>query len=114
MDKMTEVLDKILPKFLEELEKHCITYKAIGSGSGESPKWIQFHGMDYDYDDNVILFRSSQRAIGFSIDLTEMLTTEEIKYFYFMPFNKKYDYFKNKKYEYIAENHPTITEGGTR
>lgn len=128
---MNEILDKLKPEFIKELDKHCVLFMTIGSRSSESPKWLQYRGveehlpMKYTKEGNVeriswgedeepyMVFKSSQCGIGFSISITDKLSEEEISMvrhsFYLV-----YPYFKSLKYKHIRENYPTITEGGTQ
>ncbi len=100
-----EKLKKYKDKFLEKLEYQCILYKLIGNGTHESPMWLQ---MRNSYKKTTLLFENSQKdGLGFEIKLSRgdnfgrhVLLDEE--------FRITYNYFRDLKYTYIKENHPTI------
>ena len=99
---MTDTLKKYTPQFIEELEFHCCRFKILGLCNPESPKWIQYRGIDRE--NNLIKFASSQRsAIGFNIpiDPNDLDTFAGNS-------SKVYDYFRSIKYSHIQTNHPTI------
>ena len=64
-----EKLKKYKDKFLEKLEYQCILYKLIGSGTHESPMWLQ---MRNSYKKSTLLFENSQKdGLGFEIKLSK-------------------------------------------
>jgi len=101
-----QILEQYKEPFLAILNDHCNVSKAIGSGPAESPKWIQLQ--EEDEDEGILIFRNSQRSnIEFSLPINE----DHKKYY--IDYLELYNYFKTLKYEFIRENHPTITSGGT-
>ena len=96
-------LEKYKDKFLEKLEYQCNVYKLIGNGTSESPMWFQLQAKALDEDRAVLFFRSSQKNISFEIELDE-----DDSWMQYEAFNNLYNYFRDLKYEYIKENHPTI------
>lgn len=101
-----ENLKKYKNKFLEKLEYHCNVYKLIGNGTTESPMWLQLRN-SFDIERNrraVLLFVNSQRdSLGFEIELED-----DDNWIEYEAFKIAYDYFRELKYTYIQENHPTI------
>lgn len=106
MTNTNTILEKYKESFLSELERACNIYKLIGSGTHESPMWFQLRN-SFDIERkkrDVLLFVNSQRnGIYFEIELNEGDNWLE-----FEAFGIVYDYFKQLKYDYIKENHPTI------
>ncbi len=100
-----KTFEKYREPFLIMLEELCISYKAIGMGTFESPMWQQYQGI-YDTGDEEQRpkFRSSQSSLGFFLNYVD----EEDKLVFRHNFSKIYDFFKSVKYAYIEENHPTI------
>jgi hypothetical protein len=95
-------LESLKDAFIEQLEKYCVLYKLIGFNKYESPMWFQYRGIK----DNEVLFISSQKSqMQFSIPI---LTDQYITPDQCLATNQAYDYFRNLKYEYIQNNHPTI------
>lgn len=101
-----ELFEKYKAPFLEWLEDMCNEYKAIGSGTDESPMWLQYCGIhDHGDEENRPKFRSSQRNLGFFlnyIDEEDKIRFRQVQY------GDLYNLFRNLKYEYIKENHPTV------
>ena len=98
------ILEKYKESFLAELETACNIYKLIGSGTHESPMWFQYRSKSFEQDNSKLLFANSQKnAIYFEIEIEE-----EDSWIQYEAFNNLYDYFRDLKYEYIKENHPTI------
>lgn len=97
-------LEKYKDKFLENIEYNCNLYKLIGNGTTESPMWFQYRSKSFDEENGAMLFANSQKSsINFEIEL-EL----EDSWMQFEAFNTIYYYFRDLKYEYIKENHPTI------
>lgn len=100
-DPIKELCKKYLPKFLEELNEHCVLFKMIGMGSFESPKWFQYRGKE----NGKLVFKSSQTDnIWFAIDLEE----KDVEQITHEDYDEIYLYFRAAKYAYIKEHHPTI------
>jgi hypothetical protein len=109
-----EIIEKITPLFIEQLEHMTITYKVIGvsgefavkHGLGhydESPMWLQYQGANED--STAVVFKCSMSRNGFEIPMSE----EEIDALCFSGGTSHlYDYFKKVKYEYLRDNHPTV------
>jgi len=93
MKKLFETLEALKPSFIEGLNNQLSIYTTIGSGTSESPMWIQ---MD-QVKDGVLRFVNSQKTgIGFRIpvdDETKKLISEYR--------DECYDYFKYVKYKHI-------------
>ena len=97
-------LEKYKDKFLEQLEYQCNVYKLIGNGTSESPMWFQYRSKSFNDENSNLLFVNSQKSgIYFEIEIEE-----EYSWIHWKPFGQMYDYFRDLKYEYIKENHPTI------
>ena len=97
-------LDKYKDRFHELIGGACLFYKIAGFGTSESPMWFQLR-VDPDELNRVSLFfANSQRPdISFSIPLEE-----DDQWVMYEAFNETYNYFRDLKYTYIRENHPTI------
>jgi hypothetical protein len=100
MDKLKKYNDK----FIENLEYNCNVYKLIGNGTTESPMWFQYRSKSFDEENGKLLFANSQKS---SIQFEIELDTEDY-WMQFEAFNNLYNYFRDLKYAYIKENHPTI------
>ena len=103
--EIKEILKEYEPEFLEWLERCCNVYKVVGMSRSESPMWIQYK------QDN--LFASSQGYKGnnyLNIFLYLNLKKEHEQYFNWRADNREeiYDHFRDLKYNYIKENHPTV------
>ena len=99
-----ENFKKYKDKFLEKLEYQCIIYKLIGNGITESPMWFQYRSKCFEEDNNKLLFVNSQKSgIYFEIEIEK-----EDSWIQYEAFTQLYDYFRDLKYTYIQENHPTI------
>ena len=99
-------LEKYKDKFLENIEYQCNIYKLIGNGTTESPMWFQYRSKSFEEDNNnnKLLFVNSQKSgIYFEIEIEK-----EDSWIQYEAFTQLYDYFRDLKYEYIKENHPTI------
>lgn len=97
-----EILQDLKAIFINALETHTIMYKLIGFGIRESPMWFQYKGVSEDGEK--LLFQSSRKCeIRFEVPCTE----EQGEYAQYHS-EKTYDYFREIKYEYLKENHPTV------
>ena len=95
------MIEKYKDDFLDKLGKAAITYKLIGTSESESPMWFQYSGLK----DGSLLFTSSQRhGIWFAVKLKD----EDIEDVTFYRYNLIYEYFRNLKYEYLREFHPSV------
>lgn len=105
-EKTQAILEQYKQSFLGQLDHQCLLFKTIGSGVRESPKWIQLQ--EEDEVNGKLIFRNSQvPEIGFELEMNADHKG------YYIDYMELYDYFKQLKYDFIRENHPTITEGGT-
>lgn len=93
-----EMLQEFKGQFIELLNEHLGTYVFIGTPNIESPMWYQFTGEQ----DNNLVFRSSQKELGFRIPITNKFNLYE------EDFTEVYNYFKRVKYEHIRDNWPTV------
>lgn len=100
MKKLLEILEALKPQFIEGLNKQLFIYTTIGSGTSESPMWIQ---MD-QVKDGVLKFVNSQKTgIGFIIPV-DAETQELIRAYR----DECYDYFKYVKYSHIHKVTRTV------
>jgi hypothetical protein len=100
MKKLFDTLEALKPQFLEGLNNQLFIYTTIGSGTSESPMWIQ---MD-QVKDGVLRFVNSQKTgIGFRIPVDA--ETEKLISGYR---DECYDYFKYVKYTHIHEVARTV------
>jgi hypothetical protein len=99
--QVNEVLSSYVEEFTKNIEYHANTYKLMGMGLDESPMWFQYRGTE-----NLIMrFMNSQRSgIWFNIKLKD----EDVDLVSYSDFNWVYDFFRNVKYDYLKENHPTV------
>lgn len=97
-------LDKYKDRFHELIGGACLFYKIAGFGTSESPMWFQLR-VDFDELNRVSLFfvNSQRTDISFSIPLEE-----DDQWVLYEAYNEAYNYFRDLKYTYIRENHPTI------
>jgi hypothetical protein len=93
-----EILNTIKEQFINLLVQHLSTYVLIGTTDIESPMWYQYAGEE----DGHLLFRSSQKNIGFRIPTPDGFNTHEEDW------KEIYNYFKKIKYEYIRDSWPTV------
>ena len=103
--ELKEIFKQYEPEFLEWLERCCNVYKVVGMSRSESPMWIQYK------QDN--FFASSQGHEGnnyLNIFCNLKLKDKHKEYFKWSSYNREqiYDHFRDLKYNYIKENHPTI------
>ena len=99
--QVNEVLSSYVEEFKELLEYHSNVYKIMGSGLDESPMWFQYRGTE----DLKMRFMNSQRSgIFFSINLKD----EDVDLVSYSDYGWVYDFFRNVKYDYLKENHPTV------
>jgi hypothetical protein len=97
-------LEKYKEKFLDNLEYNCTLYKLIGNGTTESPMWFQLRANPNELDRETLFFANSQKSsISFYMPIEE-----DDQWILYEAFNDAYNYFRDLKYEYIKENHPTI------
>lgn len=100
---VNDVIQHITTEFLENLEAHTCLYKVIGMSDSESPMWIQFQ--NFNEDKTAVVFRSSQRDIGFEVPITPEMFETVIGT---RQWAEVYDHFKRVKYEHLRDNHPTV------
>jgi hypothetical protein len=99
--QVDEVLSSYVEEFKECIEYHANTYKLMGMGLDESPMWFQYRGTE----DLIMRFMNSQRSgIWFNIKLKD----EDVDLVSYSDFNWIYEFFRNVKYDYLKENHPTV------
>jgi len=116
-DYIQALCDAMASEFSYELERRCAIHKFIGT-EDESPRWIQLQ----DVTENGLVFRSSAvpNIIFFdvpwpdSIQVGEKTYSNKEEFFSSSMYGDFYDYFKQLKYTYIDEHHPTINYGGTQ
>jgi|9_EtaG_2_1085328.scaffolds.fasta_scaffold17006_4 hypothetical protein len=100
-----QILKEYEPEFLEWLEKCCFTYKVVGMSRSESPMWIQYK------QDNLFASSQGHKSNNYlNIFLYLNIKKEHKEYFNWRSYNREeiYDHFRDLKYNYIKENHPTI------
>lgn len=101
---VSEVLQKYKEKFIERIGGFCFFYKLIGNGTSESPMWFQLRVDPNELDRVSLYFANSQKpSMSFSIQLEE-----DDQWVLYDDFYNSYNYFRDIKYGYIKENHPTI------
>jgi hypothetical protein len=101
MKKLFDILEALKPQFLEGLNNQLFIYTTIGSGTSESPMWIQ---MDQIWSNLELKFINSQNSsIAFYIPVDKE-AQQLIRHYR----DECYDYFKYVKYTYIKENAPTV------
>ena len=99
MKKLAQTLEALKPRFIEHLDDQLLYYMTIGSGTSESPMWIQLD----DMSKGRLRFCNSQNSsIGFDIYINEdqQFITDYM--------DEMYDFFKYVKYTHIRENAPTV------
>lgn len=100
-ETVREVLEGYKDTFIEHLEYCATAYKLIGMGNHESPMWFQYTGTE----DLKLMFKSSQTTqIWFALPLKD----EDIDLVTYSRYDWIYDYFREVKYNYLRENHPTV------
>lgn len=103
---MEKLVKKYEDAFIDMLHDMCNTYKAIGCGTIESPMWLQYCGVhDTGDEKGRPKFRSSQCNLGFFLNYID---EDDKQYFQYGKFGELYDLFRDLKYEFIREEHPTI------
>jgi hypothetical protein len=101
---VSQDLEKYKDRFHELIGGACLFYKIAGFGTSESPMWFQLRVDPNELDRVSLFFANSQRpSISFSIPLEE-----DDQWVLYEAFNEVYNYFRELKYTYIKENHPTI------
>ena len=101
MKKLFETLEALKPLFIEGLNTQLFVYTTIGSGTSESPMWIQ---MDNIWADVELKFVNSQKttiAFYIPIDKEAQQLIRDYR-------DECYDYFKYVKYMHIKEVAPTV------
>jgi hypothetical protein len=101
---MKNLLETLKASFIEELEKQLFLYMTIGSGTNESPMWIQLNPMR-DSNDKLAFQNSQSSKIVFTIDVPQ-----EHKLLFYVEYPEAYEYFKYIKYTHIKDNFPTVWE----
>ena len=101
MEQIRKLLqDKLIPV----LDHWAITFKFIGMGNQESPRWSQ---VMYDYDNEAIYLCSTQKDLYYYPELSEEETN--MLYEYQMDFpTELWNTWKEMRNEYLAKNHSTI------
>jgi len=101
MVKLILALDRAKDSFIEQLDKQLFLYMHIGSGTNESPMWMQ---LNPSRGGKTLQFENSQkRGISF-----EVLLSDNDKRVISDCYNEAYDYFKYVKYVHIRDNYPTV------
>jgi hypothetical protein len=101
MVKLILALDRAKDSFIEQLDKQLFFYMHIGSGTNESPMWMQ---LNPSRGGNTLQFENSQkRGISFEVPLSD-----NDKRIISDCYNESYDYFKHVKYVHIRDNYPTV------
>ena len=101
MKKLFETLETLKPQFIERLNTQLFVYTTIGSGTHESPMWIQ---MDSIWADVELKFSNSQKTqIAFYIPVDK--ETQQLIRDYR---DECYNFFKYVKYMHIKEVAPTV------
>jgi hypothetical protein len=103
MKKLFETLEALKPSFIEGLNYQLFWYTTIGSGTSESPMWIQ---MDSIWGDVELKFVNSQKtsrhgAFHIPVDKEAQQLIKDYR-------DECYDYFKYVKYTHIKEVAPTV------
>ena len=99
---MKKLLETLKASFIEALDKQLFLYMTIGSGTSESPMWVQMGQVK----DGQLRFSNSQRTgIQFDIPVDETMKSWLQAYR-----DEAYDYFKYIKYVHIKENAPKVWE----
>ena len=101
MKNLAQTLEALKPSFIEALDSHLFIYTTIGSGTHESPMWLQ---MDQIANGRLRFSNSQNTSIGFSIDLSHEEQQQLIRDYR----DESYDYFKYVKYTHIREIAPTV------
>jgi hypothetical protein len=102
MKKLFQILEDLKPRFIDELEEQLFLYTTIGSGTHQSPMWIQLNPMRTSSD--MLMFQNSQtESILFMLD-----SPDEDKKILFQEYPDAYDYFKYVKYKHIIDHFPTV------
>lgn len=99
----TQILDRYKEDFIAQLENACILYKLIGSGTHESPMWFQVYKIN-TYENSLCFINSQKSGINFKL----IIDKNDTEYLEFDDFMVIYNYFRDLKYKYIQDNHPTI------
>ena len=100
-EQVNEVLSSYVEEFKGCLEYHANAYKLMGTITAESPMWFQYRGIE----DLRLQFMNSQRSgIWFNLKLKD----EDIDIVSYSRSNWIYDFFKEVKYAYLKDNHPTV------
>jgi|688.fasta_scaffold224103_2 hypothetical protein len=104
MAVVTATLQKYEDRFNELIGGSCLFYKLLGNGTTESPMWFQLRAEPDKLERESLYFANSQKpGLSFSIPLEE-----DDQWVLWEAFNETYNYFRDLKYKYISENHPTV------
>lgn len=85
---------------LGKIEDHCTMYKLIGSSPEESPAYFNVH--EYDFFERILTIKSTQKNIGFTMEIEEEDFNEKFN------FDKFWNEFKILRDEYLSEHHPEL------
>jgi hypothetical protein len=100
-ETVKELLSSYVEEFKELIDYHATVYKLMGSSLSESPMWFQYTGRE----NMCFMFKNSQKSqIWFSIPIKD----EDIDIATYSRSEWIYDFFREVKYTYLKENHPTI------
>ena len=101
MKNLAQTLEELKPQFIEKLQYQLFIYTTIGSGTYESPMWIQ---MDSIWGDVELKFSNSQKTSNSFYIAVDKEAQQLIKDYR----EECYDYFKYVKYTHIRDNAPTV------
>lgn len=97
-----ELLEEAKQSFIHALDYQLFIYVTIGSGTDESPMWLQLNA---SRGDDKLTFQNSQKSgISFVIDDIPKEYCKAINDNY----DIAYDYFKYLKYTHIRDNCPSV------
>lgn len=100
-ETVRELLSSYVKEFEELIEYHANVYKLMGSSTSESPMWFQYRGREH----MCFMFKNSQKSdIWFSIPIKD----DHVDIVSYSQSDWIYDFFKEVKYAYLKENHPTV------
>jgi len=101
MERLLQKLEEIKPLFLKQLDYQLFIYTTIGSGTYESPMWIQMDSIWADLDLKFVNSQRTSTAFYVPVDKQTQRLIRDYR-------DEAYDFFKYAKYMYIKEVAPTV------
>jgi hypothetical protein len=98
---MNKIPESIMIKALAALEQWTITFKIMGNGGDETPRYAQLMMKE---DDKYVL-HSTQKKLFYDLGLTR----EENRFLIDMDTDTLWREWKEARTNYLLKNHPTIS-----